>query len=93
MNVRPTVLTLLVAWSGLLPVTSAVAQDPRRQWEPASPRDTVVQAGNLPQDPTSPDRYPNIWSLDILLSNDGFGLGTSYRRSVTPDLSWFLSFS
>ncbi len=53
----------------------------------------LAQAGGLPQDPTSPDKYPNIWSLDVLLSNDGFGLGTIYRRSVTPDLSWFVSFS
>jgi len=93
MDARGAVLALLVACNGLLPVTTAVAQDPRRQWDPVPPRDTVVQAGNLPEDPTSPDKFPNIWSLTFLLSNDGFGLGTSYRRSVTPDLSWFLSFS
>jgi len=73
--------------------SAALSQDGRRQWDPATPRDTITQAGALPQDPTSPDKYPNIWSLDILLSNDGFGLGTIYRRSVTPDLSWFASFS
>jgi len=35
----------------------------------------------------------NLWGLDILVSSDGFGLGTFYRREVTPDISWFLSFS
>lgn len=91
MSTRPECLALL--WCCLVTSVTAVAQDPRRQWEPATPRDTVMQAGVLPRDPTGPDMYPNIWSLDVLLSNDGFGLGTMYRRSLTPDLSWFASFS
>jgi hypothetical protein len=93
MNVHTMVLALLFACTIWLFPTTALSQDGRRQWDPATPRDTITQAGALPQDPTSPDKYPNIWSLDILLSNDGFGLGTIYRRSVTPDLSWFASFS
>lgn len=36
---------------------------------------------------------PNHWGFDVLVSSDGFGLGAFYRRDVTPDISWFLSFS
>lgn len=35
----------------------------------------------------------NVWGLDILVSNDGFGLGTFYRRQFTDDLSGFAMFS
>lgn len=35
----------------------------------------------------------NIWGLDILISNDGFGLGTFYRREFSPDVSGFVNFS
>jgi hypothetical protein len=35
----------------------------------------------------------NHWGLDVLVSTDGFGLGAFYRKDVTPDISWFLSFS
>jgi hypothetical protein len=93
MNARSRLFVLLFACTGWLFSTTAVAQDARRHWDPAPPRDSVTHAGALPEDPTSPDKYPNIWSLDVMLSNDGFGLGTIYRRSVTSDLSWFLSFS
>ncbi|HEX9006038.1 MAG TPA: hypothetical protein VF889_01995 [Bacteroidota bacterium] len=37
--------------------------------------------------------YRNVWGLDVLISNGGFGLGTFYRRALTPDLSGVLSFS
>jgi hypothetical protein len=37
--------------------------------------------------------FRNVWSLDILVSNDGFGLGTIYRRTFTNELSGFLSLS
>jgi hypothetical protein len=51
---------------------------------------------------TKPDAKPegktdhpllNVWGLDILISNDGFGLGTFYRREFSEDLSGFASFS
>ncbi|MFN0158418.1 MAG: hypothetical protein ACKVRP_10150 [Bacteroidota bacterium] len=35
----------------------------------------------------------NAWGMDILISNDGFGLGTFYRREFTPDLFGFVNFS
>ncbi len=54
-------------------------------------------ASCLPQqaDTVPPDQqaYHNVWGLDILISNDGFGLGTFYRRLFTPDLSGFISLS
>ena len=37
--------------------------------------------------------YRNAWGLDVLVSNDGFGLGTFYRRVFTEDLYGFASFS
>lgn len=54
--------------------------------------DTPVsrQAVTVPPDQ---EPYNNVWGLDVLISNDGFGLGTFYRRLFTPDLSGFVSFS
>lgn len=69
-----------------------LAQSNRTGWEPIKGPDTL-QAGQEPIDPTAPGLYPNVWSIDILISNDGFGLGGSYRRSFTQDLSGFVSLS
>ena len=53
---------MLLCLSLALPVL-AKAQSPRNTgWEPRATSDTL-QAGALPADPTSPDRYPNVWSL------------------------------
>ncbi len=42
----------------------------------------------------SPDSTArNAWGLDILISNDGFGLGGFYRREFSPDLFGFVSLS
>jgi hypothetical protein len=35
----------------------------------------------------------NAWGLDILISDNGFGLGLFYRREFTEDLSGFVSLS
>src|SRR5262245_37771545 len=35
----------------------------------------------------------NAWGIDILVSNDGFGLGTFYRREFNPDLYGFVLLS
>ncbi len=45
--------------------------------------------------PSITDQAPplNCWGVDILISTDGFGLGTFYRREFTPDLYGFASFS
>jgi hypothetical protein len=83
----------LAAWCLLLIATTVTyAQTKRTGWEPAPPPDTL-RSGVEPTDPTSPDRFPNVWSLDILISNDGFGLGGFYRRSFTEDLSGFIGLS
>lgn len=39
------------------------------------------------------DQLRNAWGLDILISNDGFGLGTFYRREFTQDMFGFVNFS
>jgi len=56
-------------------------------------RDTLTSghpAGAVPFDPIP---RPNIWGVDVLFSNDGFGLGAFYRRELTPDVSVFANFS
>jgi hypothetical protein len=93
MSARAVFIGVLLTCLVILPLATASSQDPRKYWAPTASKDSILQAGELPQDPTSPDKYPNIWSLDILLSNDGFGLGTIYRRSITYDFSWFISLS
>jgi hypothetical protein len=55
----------------------------------AAGRDSVVTAGSQ----GSMQFPPNFIALDILASNDGFGLGTFYRREINPDLFWSISFS
>lgn len=35
----------------------------------------------------------NAWGVDVLVSNDGFGLGTFYRREFSEDLFGFAMFS
>lgn len=50
------------------------------------------QASN-PFDPDSLEELRNTLSLDILISDDGFGLGIIYRRMFTPEISGFVSFA
>ena len=52
-------------------------------------------SGKIPPEElaTGQEPYRNVWGLDVLISNDGFGLGTYYRRALTPDLSGVVSFS
>jgi hypothetical protein len=85
-------LLLLAAGLTFAASFTVSAQTNRTGWEPTRPPDTL-RAGQEPVDPTAPGLYPNIWSIDLLISNDGFGLGGSYRRSFTPDLSGFISLS
>jgi hypothetical protein len=55
--------------------------------------DSVRADTTIPVLDTETHSSRNIWGLDILLSNNGFGLGASYRREFTEDLSGFLNFS
>lgn len=41
----------------------------------------------------STEALRNVWGLDILISNDGFGFGTFYKREFSRTLSGFASFS
>jgi outer membrane protein W len=34
----------------------------------------------------------NAWGLDILFSNNGFGLGAFYRHEITDEYSWMVNF-
>ncbi len=54
------------------------------------------QSAGQTTDPTTEAEqapYLNAWGLDILISNDGFGLGTFYRRQFSENLFGFGSFS
>lgn len=69
----------------IMGVVSSLAGNPG----PVDGRDTVYapfNQGNI----VFP---PNLWALDILVGSTGFGLGTFYRREITPDLFWFASLS
>lgn len=39
------------------------------------------------------DEGRNSWGVDIMASDGGFGLGLFYKREISPDLSWFTTFS
>ena len=55
---------------------------------------SVVFAEDTTQSSITPvDELRNAWGLDILISNDGFGFGTFYRRQFTRTLSGFATFS
>jgi hypothetical protein len=55
--------------------------------------DTTAAHNQAPATPPDQEPYNNVWGLDVLISNDGFGLGTFYRRLFTPDLSGFVALS
>jgi hypothetical protein len=52
-------------------------------------RGDTLQKEGLPQDQV----YLNAWGLNIMVSNDGFGLGGFYRHEFTQDLAGFMEFS
>jgi hypothetical protein len=49
-------------------------------------RDSSRQTAKLEAD-------KNTWGVDIMASDGGFGLGLFYQREISPDLSWFTTFS
>ncbi|MEO8167998.1 MAG: hypothetical protein ABI623_07115, partial [bacterium] len=73
-------LTSQVALSGDLPFASMRAHG-----------DSTILASAEQLTP-QPD-FRNAWGMDVLISNDGFGLGTFYRREFSEDLSGFALFS
>jgi len=60
---------------------------------PVAIQDAKLKADAKPESTTDQGPLLNVWGLDILISNDGFGLGTFYRREFSEDLSGFASFS
>ncbi len=81
---------------GLLLPTIALAQGPglshftrRLSALPAQGALDTTATDSSVEQPT----YRNAWGLDVLVSNDGFGLGTFYRREFTQDLFGFVIFS
>ena len=56
------------------------------------PADSTRRAAS-PRAAVEPSPLLNCWGVDILISTDGFGLGTFYRREFTPDLYGFATFS
>ena len=54
----------------------------------ASPDSTGSEKSN-----ESRESLRNAWGLDVLISNDGFGLGTFYRREFNEDLYGFITLS
>lgn len=69
-------------WTGDNPTKSIVFHSPRNDSSLALTDNTLEQPS-----------YRNAWGLDILISNDGFGLGTFYRREFSEDLFGFGMFS
>jgi hypothetical protein len=62
--------------------------------EPLAIRDDTSARPHEPGKlPTAEPPSKGLWGMDILISNDGFGLGVFYRKEFTPDISGFASFS
>jgi hypothetical protein len=63
----------------------------------AGPAAGIAQSGASPQDSShqtaQTGRDRNAWGVDVMASEGGFGLGLFYRRELSPDLSWFTTFS
>jgi hypothetical protein len=74
----------------LLGCTSSFSQE-HFSWNPAlssSQRDTniVFESPRGDLSPVKPSLYLDAWGLEILVSNNGFGLGGFYRHQYTNEL-------
>ncbi len=90
--------TTRVAWMvvGLLLPVLALPQeaDLTHRVQPLSTPAVHVPADTMATDSSIEEQeFRNAWGLDVLVSNDGFGLGTFYRREFTEDLFGFVMFS
>ncbi len=87
-------LRILIAVGGLLIAAlngEAIAGETGRSgFFPAAGirSDSVVTAG-----PIELQLPRNVWGLDILFSNDGFGLGGFYMHEISPDIMGFAGLS
>lgn len=82
---------ILIPWSVAIAQLNPLPSQPSSliTLDSNSRTDTTLNAGDVSQDVP----LLNVWGLDILISNDGFGLGTFYRREFSEDLFGFASFS
>ena len=63
---------------------------PASQMSSLLSNDTLINQSSVEE---STEALRNVWGLDILISNDGFGFGAFYRREFNRTLSGFASFS
>lgn len=84
------VVMLLVAASVASAQTSSVGDVRSVVFTPALKADTSLEST---VEQTTEPSYRNAWGLDVLVSNDGFGLGTFYRREFSEDLFGFVTLS
>jgi len=54
--------------------------------------DTTRPIGRLRLEP-DPNAFHNSWGINLLVSTNGFGLGSFYRHEYSDDISGFLDFS
>lgn len=88
------VFALLISAAFFASQQTAIANDhPTKNFLFASPQKTVDSSLVPSDNPIEQPTYRNAWGLDILVSNDGFGLGTFYRREFSEDLFGFGMFS
>jgi len=80
-------ILLPIAWLGMfLPVTAAGQEASRADttflFTPSKPHAINSEEAAI---------RTNAWGIDLMLSNNGFGVGTFFRKRETPDISWFAS--
>ena len=93
-NVVPAILVMLLLSLGETTLAQTTHMQPNAKILTYQPMvDTAAKENGPRAIPIEQQAYHNTWGVDILISNDGFGLGTFYRREFTQDLFGFVSFS
>ncbi len=78
----------------LLIAVFALSIPVRAQQKIPPPADSTMIFGTMPQPPPQPQQtYRNAWGIDLLLSTNGFGLGSFFRHEYTEDVSGYLDLS
>src|SRR5512140_2487740 len=58
------------------------------------PNDSAVVFGTMATPPQQPQQtFKNAWGIDLLVSTNGFGLGSFFRHEYSDDLSGYLDLS